>query len=77
MAVVVVDNAVDMPWITMPILPRPSAESMMLDAPSNAIDSDTMVPNTPVRIRMLLMNLGRLILVLSVASRVDARRSPD
>jgi len=44
----------------------------MSEAPIRAMDRDTMVPNTPVRMRMLLMNLGRLPRVLSDATRVAA-----
>ena len=52
--------------------PTSTAFSSMLEAPMRAMESDTMVPNTPVRISTLLMNLGRLVFVLSAATSVDA-----
>ncbi len=68
----VVDSAVDMPCITMPMLLVAWTSSSRLEAPASAMDSETMVPNTPVRIRILLTYLAKLVRVLSTASRVAA-----
>ena len=72
MAVIVVERAVDMPWMTMPMPVALTAFSSTSDAPISAIERDTMVPNTPVRIRILLMKRGSPLRVLSLATRVAA-----
>ena len=69
----VVESAVDIPCTTSPILLTASTDSNMSDAPSRAMEKETMVPKKPVRIRMLLMKRAVVIWVLSSARRVDAR----
>ena len=54
----VVDNAVDMPCITvvMPVM-LPPLEIISL-APTSEIDREIIVPNTPAKIRMLFIKCG-------------------
>ena len=49
-----------------------TVDSSRSEAPIRAMDSDTMVPNTPVRIKILLTYFAKLVRVLSSAVWVAA-----